>query len=622
MSFRNRLALFFIVIVIVPMVAVAAVMFRLIADNETGKADAGLAQAVRAVTVLYRRDATGSRPRAAIAAVAADPSLARALNGGDAAAARRRAMVLVRTYRLPRLRIAGSGLAPIDLGDPTAIAPIARDLVSGSGRLLGRLELSYESAGRLGQRAAKTTGMYVVIDSGDRRLTSTIANASASLPRVGDVSVGGRGYRVGGFVASGFGGTPVRVSLLSPRAVVNSSIDHGRLLAGILMAGFLLLAFSLALLVSRSLQREIAQFLEAARRLAAGDFEARVTVPGRDEFAALGSEFNSMAEQLANRLEEIRQQRGRLGKSVERMGETLASNLDREALLELLLGTAVDSLEAEGGRASARQDGGALGETARSGPTGELQEGLRAAEAAALRERSTAAETVGEISALAQPLVGSDGGGRLLGLISVARRNRPFGAEDRELLDTLGRQASVSLENVSLHEQVKREAVTDELTGLANQRHFRDVLESEAERGRRFDQPVGLLMLDLDDFKGVNDSFGHQQGDAVLRAVAEVMRAHSREIDTAARYGGEELAIVLPQTDIAGAFQLAERLREAIAGTQIDRVEGADVMGVTASIGVASIPASAADADRLIAAADAALYEAKRTGKNKTIRAR
>ena len=169
---------------------------------------------------------------------------------------------------------------------------------------------------------------------------------------------------------------------------------------------------------------------------------------------------------------------------------------------------------------------------------------------------------------------------------------------------------------------MQRQALTDELTGLSNHRRFIETLAAEAERARRFGQSVGLVMLDLDDFKAVNDTYGHQQGDQVLRSVADLMRSYSREIDTPARYGGEELAVVLPQTDVDGAFQLAERLRTGIANLDIPMVSGGGRMRVTASLGAAALPANAQDPERLIAAADAALYEAKRGGKNKTVRAR
>jgi diguanylate cyclase (GGDEF)-like protein len=207
------------------------------------------------------------------------------------------------------------------------------------------------------------------------------------------------------------------------------------------------------------------------------------------------------------------------------------------------------------------------------------------------------------------------------GVISVARHERPFSQGERELFHYLAGQAAVSIENVGLHQTVERQAVTDELTGLSNRRRFQDALAAEVERSKRFDQPVGLVMLDLDDFKAINDTYGHQQGDVVLREVAKILRDSSREIDEPARYGGEELAVVLPGTDVSGAFNLAERVRVGIEQLEVPLLNGAGTIRVTASCGVATLPALAYDQRSLVEAADEALYRAKRTGKNKTVRA-
>ena len=158
-------------------------------------------------------------------------------------------------------------------------------------------------------------------------------------------------------------------------------------------------------------------------------------------------------------------------------------------------------------------------------------------------------------------------GPEYLGAISIARSGEPFTREEEELLEYLAGQAVVSIENASLHETVERQAVTDDLTGLANMRAFTSILDRELERSRRFETPLGLVMIDIDDFKRVNDTYGHQQGDEVLAQVAGVLRGLSRDLDAPARYGGEELAVVLPQTDAEGAALLAERMREARRGS-------------------------------------------------------
>lgn len=181
---------------------------------------------------------------------------------------------------------------------------------------------------------------------------------------------------------------------------------------------------------------------------------------------------------------------------------------------------------------------------------------------------------------------------------------------------TLAAQASIALDNARLHGIVKRQAVTDELTGLANRRSFRETLEIELSRAERFDNSLSLVVADLDDFKRVNDQYGHQVGDDVLRAFADVLRGRIRSVDLAARLGGEEFAVLLPETDLEGAEALAENLRAAVAELAVP-VDSTDVH-VTASFGVAGFPQTHS-ADELMTSADLALYSAKRQGKNRVV---
>jgi diguanylate cyclase (GGDEF)-like protein len=168
------------------------------------------------------------------------------------------------------------------------------------------------------------------------------------------------------------------------------------------------------------------------------------------------------------------------------------------------------------------------------------------------------------------------------------------------------------------HEEVSERATTDALTGLANRHRFRELIAKEAERSRRFARPVSLLMIDIDDFKRINDTHGHPQGDEVLRAIGRLVSEMSREIDESARYGGEELTVILPETGPDGALEAGERIRRRIEASPVVRLDGDGALRVTASVGTASIPEVADSADELVAAADSALYRAKRAGKNRT----
>jgi diguanylate cyclase (GGDEF)-like protein len=418
----------------------------------------------------------------------------------------------------------------------------------------------------------------------------------------------------------GFRGVPLSVTVLSSVAVTSSAVGTTRLVVALVILVFLLLAFAFSVLASRALQGQVSRFLHAARRLAGGDFSAPVPTAGQDEFAALGQEFNNMSTQLARRMEELSQERARLQELIRRIGQTLASNLDRPALLELALQTAVDAVEAQCGRVTARmesEDG--LRHEARLGSLSEFDEDLTKAERSALSTGEPTDVARDGRAVLSLPLGPRQPGRQVRGVLSVGRDGRPFSPDERELVRSLTAQAALALENVDLHIQVQRQAVTDELTSLANHGRFQELLGAEIEQVRRYHHPLGLIMLDIDDFKAINDTYGHPQGDIVLRSVARVVRDNSREADTPARYGGEEMALILPHTDLDGAYAIAERVRSAIESLRIPRVDGDGPLRTTASVGVAATRDGTRE--MLIAEADAALYDAKRKGKNRTVRA-
>jgi diguanylate cyclase (GGDEF)-like protein len=254
----------------------------------------------------------------------------------------------------------------------------------------------------------------------------------------------------------------------------------------------------------------------------------------------------------------------------------------------------------------------------------ELLAALETKDGQPLPQRRPSTARLKLVHGMALPMRARIAGGKdidFVGVISIARHGREFSEQERELFGYLAGQATLSIENVDLHETVSQQAVTDELTGLFNVRQFHERLDGEIERADRFGTPLSLVMLDIDKFKSVNDTYGHQQGDRVLVEVARVMHRLSRDVDLPARYGGEEMAVVLPQTDLRGAEQLAERMRVAIESLQIQRLDGGGLLPITASFGVASFPAIAGDKTALIAAADAALYRAKRGGRNRVERA-
>jgi diguanylate cyclase (GGDEF)-like protein len=647
-SFRNRLALFFVLIVIVPMLAVAFLLFRLIGESERGQAAAAIAQQHSTAGRLFseQRTLAGAvlKEVAQGESTAAIKDLRSALQEGERGHARAQAAadriidsqqaLPVSSRRIERIVFLRGDTVVVHAGDRAAIAPAISPVKSARGRDLGELALSIIDAPTFARRVQTLTsiqgerpGLHVVVLNGGKVLGSTLSDIDvAAIEKAGNetLALDGTDYRVRSFRDPGaFGNQHIRVFTLGSLTADASTTSDNRTFAAVILFGFLLLAIACAVLVSRTLQREIARFLTAARKLGAGDFSAQVPTTGRDEFAALGDEFNKMSGELERRLAELTQERGRVQSSMRRLGEAVASNLDRDALLELVVRTAVDGVGADAGRACVRLNGtGALDERSRVGNVHVVESALQTVEADALSSGSPREATVGETSAIAHPLRGAEALHDVVGVVSVARRGRPFTPGDRELFSYLAGQVARSMENVELHETTARRSVTDELTGLSNRRAFDDALNAEIERSKRFGADLGLVLIDLDDFKHVNDTYGHPQGDVVLREVARVLRESSREVDHPARYGGEELAAVLPGTDLEGAFNRAERIRELIAQLRIPRLDGRGALTVTASCGVASVRATCADARALVQAADTALYEAKRSGKNKSVRAR
>jgi diguanylate cyclase (GGDEF)-like protein len=642
MSFRARLRLFFALIVIVPMVALGIVLFALTARSETGKADAGIAAGTRATLGIYREQVERARP--SLERLGADRRLQRAIVSRERGAAQRRLRELVGgAVVAAELRLDG-GKPMAFAGSSSAIAAAGSQIVVAGARS-AVLTVSVTDASAFAARLKRLTGLDVLVARGGRSLASTLpygaAPESLSARGATTLEVLGESYRGKVVAVPAPAGPTVRLGVLTPTASFAEHIATNRFLIALLIGLFVLLALISASFVGRALTGQVATFLAAAQRLSRGDFQQLVPLHGNDEFAELGREFNDMSAQLEAKMEEIEHKRQELAETIRRVGDALATGLDRHGVVALAVRQAVDACDAEAGRALPLAHGAFAGcevgrldgelkqaiETAerdvfaiRSEVGPELLGALEGDDRAERTRRAVSAHGPG-VHALSIGLRSLIDGPEYLGALSIARHGAAFSREEEDLLEYLAGQAVVSVENASLHEAVEHQAVTDELTGLANVRAFLATLDRELERGRRFGNSLGLIMLDIDDFKRVNDGYGHQQGDEVLAHVAAVVRDETRELDTPARYGGEELAVVLPQTDASGAELLAERMRAAIESLQVPRVGGGGSLSVRASFGVAAMPESGTDRAELIAAADAALYAAKRAGKNRVERA-
>ncbi len=201
----------------------------------------------------------------------------------------------------------------------------------------------------------------------------------------------------------------------------------------------------------------------------------------------------------------------------------------------------------------------------------------------------------------------------VIGVINVTNKKngKEFSGQDIKMLKAVADQAAVAVNKAQLWDM----AVTDSLTGLYVRRYFMVKLQEEIHRAERYDKIISVIMADLDRFKNINDTYGHDAGDRALEAISHFLQKNIRDVDAIARYGGEEFVMLIPDADKEAAFSLAERLREGLAKVQLDNLPP-----ITVSLGIATFPTDGTDVDDLIKKADAAMYAAKRAGRNKSVK--
>jgi diguanylate cyclase (GGDEF)-like protein/PAS domain S-box-containing protein len=218
---------------------------------------------------------------------------------------------------------------------------------------------------------------------------------------------------------------------------------------------------------------------------------------------------------------------------------------------------------------------------------------------------------------LCVPIMAQGGPAGILHLQAIEETTSPFESEVL-LTSSFAEQVGASITNLRLQQALRQQSTTDVLTGLFNRRHLEQSLERELRRAARTDQPVGIIMFDLDHFKKVNDTFGHEAGDTVLRTIGGTLSRGARAEDMPCRFGGEEFLLIMPGAALEGSRSRAERLRSEIKGLTITQ-DGASLGTITVSMGVAAFPLHGLSAKDLIATADAALYRAKHEGRDRVV---
>ncbi|HEX2850136.1 MAG TPA: diguanylate cyclase, partial [Acidimicrobiales bacterium] len=412
----------------------------------------------------------------------------------------------------------------------------------------------------------------------------------------------------------------------------SAAADRGRLIVlfALLLVVLVILIVLVGHVVSGVVTGPVNTLVEAAQAVSRGDFDRHVDVAGDAEISALGRAFNQMTVDLREQVRQLEQSRNEFRTAIARLGDVLVSTHDIGGIIDVVLEAATLTTKGEAAvffervampariRASAVHGVGSVPDLELNGT------GIAGAAARRLGPVSfpgpddLAPDEPPVTAAVAVPVV-SDG--RLFGVIGVyGRRNDSlFSEEDVHTLQTLARQAEVAIGNVMLHDETQRQARTDGTTGLWNRREFELRAREAVKESERFHDPFGVIVVDVDDFKRINDRWDHSTGDAALIWIASKLSEGTREIDVVARWGGEEFIVLLPRAGLDETHLVAERVRSVIAREPM--VDGAVTIPITVSVGYAVQPFDGRTADDLFKAADAALLRAKRNGKNRVERA-
>ncbi len=379
--------------------------------------------------------------------------------------------------------------------------------------------------------------------------------------------------------------------------------------------------------LARTTTNPLVGLAAAADRVAAGDLEARVPAGGKDEIGRLANAFNHMTRELSAYVNALTASRDQLRGHLGVLGDTLSSTHDLDRILQVILQTARHATGASSGVVLLSTDGMLVGQCSEGialpvrvpigsglvgsvAATGVPRIGRVDRDGPRLVEGEPACNTYVVVPFCLSESLGAQG---VLALYDRLGRDE-FDDSDLDTLRTFAGQASVAVDNVRIHEEAQRLSVTDPLTGLFNYRSLRDCMRRETDRAGRFGRRLAVLALDLDHFKDINDRYGHAAGDAVLAEFAQRIRYEIREVDVAFRQGGEEFALLLPETDEVGGMVVAERLCEAIRRTSIH--VGELRISVTVSIGIAVFPDHGTTGPAVLQAADEALYAAKTAGRD------
>jgi len=421
---------------------------------------------------------------------------------------------------------------------------------------------------------------------------------------------------------------------------INEEIRHNNIeMAALWLMRIFIVFIIISLLLSFIITKNLKGILNTFKKVSAGDFSVRVPVSNDDEIGRLSKGFNRMTSSLEETKKELDRHLLELF-TLYNISKTMNSTFEMEELLNRIVKDISESMKID--RIAimlVTKAGEELFIASSTGFESNVALDFRAKKGkgiygkVALTGKSILIDEVDKDSEIPPEDIFDSRINSIL-IVPFMRRAQVLGlicgykdkpnkliTSDMQLFDSVAEHVCIALENARLFEETKMLAITDGLTGLFNKRYFQDKLEMEFERARRKKHDLSLILLDLDNFKFYNDTNGHPAGDALLQELAPLIQSSVRKIDIACRYGGEELAIILPETNLEGAATIADVLLKKINQHPFHNREKQPLGCVSASIGVNSFPENAHNIETLIVKADEALYKAKFEGKNRVITA-
>jgi diguanylate cyclase (GGDEF)-like protein len=389
----------------------------------------------------------------------------------------------------------------------------------------------------------------------------------------------------------------------------------------LLLLGVILVAMLfIVVVVQIDLRRPLRTLDSAVAALGKGDFDRPVRASSVDEVGRLGASFEAMRLQVRSTMRATAARASvamelsiaqPLEKALARVCDELRDSMEADMAMIVVNGSEMsDAFAVASGGHRIDIDGFLDG----NGPLGE---GYRHVGRGAMLLGATAASHEAHLRVREFCVAPLRLGTYVHGVLAVARESGAFTSSDSDLVASTAEQISLALERYRFLAVVQRQASTDDLTGLYNHRFLVDSLGQQVALAERLGAPLAILMLDIDHFKQLNDTQGHQAGDLALSTFARTLVNNVRRADLAARYGGEEFVVVMPNTSAGEAFMVAEKIRIAVAATDVG-LPGDDPVRLTVSIGVAAYPENAQSVTELFSLADEALYRAKRTGRQRT----